>query len=381
MYSCSAVYWPQRPKELLRCNPTSTFHKRGVLLVIRRRKRRPTSTALHARASVASYPIMNAQDSEATVLEEQPRGHIFSINPWWSIFEEQRLKTKRAIGQVVAAADPERLRRHLDVFQMRTKRLETEIETAYGSEGFEVTLALIGGDKSESTARGPSELFWTDGKPFKETRQILGFEDFVAERTQAGWWAIRCNRYTRPGIKPKTFDKAGPYQSDLEVGRRFLQWRLEDIFKVGIWDGSSYESVTEPPLQCMRITGGEFLTLLDAQYQYKEILEPRFQVYCESVMAARTKEQLSCMIALAPSLRDAITLTLDQIVDLELLQCWFTMGYAMLPVDILAQRLFRKFDVSMTPKALEKRCRRLHLLSLRFAQPKIADTDLFLGVP
>jgi hypothetical protein len=324
---------------------------------------------------------MNAQDSEATVLEEQPRGHIFSINPWCSTLEERRLITKRAIGQAVAAADPERLRRHLDVFQMRTKRLETEIETTYGSEGLEVTLVIIGGDESESTARGPSELFWTDGKPFKETKQILGFQDFVADYTKAGWWAIKCNRYTRPGIKPKKFDEAGPYQSDLEVVRRFLQWRLEDIFNVGIWDGSSYESVTEPPLQCMRITDGEFGALLDAQYKYKVRLEPRFQVYCESVMAARTKEELRGMIAIAPSLRDAITLTLDQIVDLELLQCWFTMGYAMLPMDILAQRIFLKFGVNMTPKALEKRCRRLHLLSLRFAQPKIADTDLFLGVP
>jgi hypothetical protein len=57
------------------------------------------------------------------------------------------------------------------------------------------------------------------------------------------------------------------------------------------------------------------------------------------------------------------------------------MGYAMLPMDILAQRIFLKFDVNLTPKALEKRCRRLHLVSLRHAQPKIANTDLLLGVP
>jgi hypothetical protein len=341
------------------------------------------SASLHAHVFVADYSVMNAQDSETAVLEEQPRGHIFSLNPKCrcSDLEEHWLRAKLAVVEGVASADPKSLRRLLDVFQMRTKHLETEIETTYGSEGFEVTLAIIGGDKSECTAQGPKELLWTEGRPFKETKQILGFETFVAEHTKAGWSAIKCNRYTRPGIKPKIFDKAGPYQSDLEVGRRFLQWRLEDIFNVGIWDGSSYEAVTELPLQCMRITDGEFRTLLDAQYQYKQLLEPRFRAHCESVMAARTKEELRVMIAVSPRLRDSLNLTIDQIIDLELLQCWFTMGYAMLPMDILAQRIFLKFDVNMTPKALEKRCRRLHLLSLRFAQPKNADTDLFLGIP
>jgi hypothetical protein len=328
-------------------------------------------------------PRMNAAEDVRT---GQGLPHLCSRFPWlpWHPFLKlQREKIELTISEAVAAADTADLSKLRETFELRRHRLKEAIETSYGVTGCEFEVAELDAEGPRvEMPPCPAELFWTDGRPTKLRKYVIGFQQLLIGRNRRGsWWAMKLGQRTKPGMKPLEVEMKGPFASDLEAVRCLLQWRLKDIFGMAIYDGGSCEYIPEIPLQCYRIYEEELGNLLAAQLQYKKSLQPLASAYAKCTSFARTDEELKTLIAIAHRVHDEYELSVNDLIDIELLLGWFSRGYAMLPMDLLAQRIWLNFGLKQTSKSIEKRCRRLDLHSLRMAHPKIADVDLFLGLP